>query len=211
MIIKWLGHASFLLKTLGKNFYFDPYAGDYVELADVILITHNHRDHCALDKIQAIRRDDTLIITTLDCSVDLDGTVVSMVPGDIKKLDGVEVVAVASYNYKRFRSPGVPFHPKGMQIGFIVSAEGKRVYHAGDTDFIPEMRNIKGIDIALLPIMGRATMDLNEAVEAALSLHPKIVIPMHRRGANAEEFKDKVEATSEVKVLPIEEGDEVNL
>jgi L-ascorbate metabolism protein UlaG (beta-lactamase superfamily) len=211
MIIKWLGHASFLLKTLGKNFYFDPYAGDYVEPADVILITHNHRDHCALDKIQAIRQDDTLIITNLDCSVDLDGTVVSMVPGDIKELYGVEVMAVASYNYKRFRSPGVPFHPKGMQIGFIVSAEGKRVYHAGDTDFIPEMRDIRDLDVALLPIMGRATMDLNEAVEAALALHPKIVIPMHRRGASAEEFKDKVEATSEVKVLPIEEGDEVNL
>jgi L-ascorbate metabolism protein UlaG (beta-lactamase superfamily) len=210
MMVKWLGHASFLLKTLGKNVYLDPYAGEYVESADVILITHNHRDHCDSDKIKAIRRVATLTVTSLDCSVGLDGTVVSLSPGDTKELHGVVVEAVASYNYKRFRSPGIPFHPKGTQIGFIVSAEGKRIYHAGDTDFIPEMLEMRDIDVALLPIMGRATMDLEEAVEATIALHPKFVIPMHRHGASAEEFKDKVEAKSEVKVLAITEGDEVN-
>jgi L-ascorbate metabolism protein UlaG (beta-lactamase superfamily) len=133
-----------------------------------------------------------------------------MSPGDKKEIYSVEVEAVEAYNYKRFRSPDVPFHPKGTQIGFIVSAEGQRIYHAGDTDFIPEMREMRDIDVALLPIMGRATMDLDEAVEAAIALHPKLAIPMHRRGASAEEFKDKVEAKSTVKVLAITEGDEVN-
>jgi len=209
MIVKWLGHASFLLKASGKNFYIDPYAGEYVEKADVILITHNHRDHCDSDKIKAIRRVDTLIVTSLDCSHGLAGNVVSMSPGDKKEIHGVKVEAVEAYNYKRFRSQSVPFHPKGTQIGFIVSAEGKRVYHAGDTDFIPEMREMRDIDIALLPIMGRATMDLDEAVEAAVAISPKIAIPMHRRGASAEEFKDKVEAKSDVKVLSISERDEV--
>ena len=80
MIVKWLGHASFLLKASGKNLYIDPYAGEYVEKADVILITHNHRDHCDSDKIKAIRRADTLIVTSLDCASGLEGNVVSMSP-----------------------------------------------------------------------------------------------------------------------------------
>lgn len=209
MIIKWLGHASFLVKASGRNFYIDPYAGEYLEEADVILITHSHQDHCSLDKIEAIRKVDTLIVTSRDCARGLTGRVMTLSPGDKIKIYGIEVEAVEAYNYKRFRSPGVPFHPKETEIGFIISAEGKRVYHAGDTDFLPSMKKIK-VDIALFPIMGRATMDLEEAVEAAVSIHPQIAIPMHRRNANAEEFKKKVEAKSNVKVLTITEGDEID-
>ncbi len=210
MIIKWLGHASFLVKASGKNFYVDPYAGEYLEKADVILITHSHRDHCDSKKIEAMRRADTLIITSRDCAPNLTGNVVVLSPGDKKEIHGVGIEAIEAYNYKRFRSPGVPFHPKGTQIGFIISAEGKRVYHAGDTDFLPSMKELKDIDVAFLPIMGRATMDLEEAIEAAVAINPKIAIPMHRRGASAEEFKRKVEAKSDVEVLPIAEGDEVD-
>lgn len=210
MIIKWLGHASFLVKASGKNFYLDPYAGEYSEEADAILITHSHRDHCDPEKIEAVRRADTLIVTSRDCARGLTGKVVALSPGDKREVHGVWVEAVEAYNYKRFRSPGEPFHPQGTQIGFILSAEGKRVYHAGDTDFLPSMKEIRDIDLALLPIMGRATMDLEEAVEATVAIHPKIVIPMHRRGASAEEFKEKVEARSDVKVLAIAEGDEVD-
>ena len=210
MIIKWLGHASFLIKASGKNFYIDPYAGEYSEKADVILVTHSHRDHCDLDKIEIVQRADTLILTSRDCARNLTGKVVSMSPGEKREIYGVEVEAVEAYNYKRFRPSGEPFHPQGTQVGFIISAEGKRVYHAGDTDFIPSMKELKDIDIALLPIMGRATMDLDEAVEAAVAIHPKIAIPMHRRGASAEEFKEKVEAKSDVKALAIAEGDEID-
>ena len=210
MIVKWLGHASFLVKASGKNFYIDPYAGEYLEKADVILITHSHRDHCDLDKIKAVQKSDTLIVTSLDCARGLEGNIVSMSPGEKKQIHGVEIEAVEAYNCKRFRSPGVPFHPKGTQIGFIMSADGKRVYHAGDTDFIPEMKEITDVDVALLPIMGRATMDLEEAVEAAVAIHPKIAIPMHRRGASEEEFKKRVEAKSDVQVLAISEGDEID-
>jgi len=210
MIIKWLGHASFLVKTSGKNFYLDPFAGEYLEKADVILITHSHADHCDLDKIDAVRKADTLIITSRHCALGLTGKVALLSPGEKRAIYGVEVEATEAYNYKRFRSPGVPFHPKDTQIGFIISAEGKRVYHAGDTDFLPSMKKIENIDVALLPIMGLATMDLEEAVEAAVTIHPKIAVPMHRRGASAEEFKRKVEAKSKVKVLAIAEGDEID-
>ena len=210
MIIRWLGHASFLVKAMGKTFYIDPYEGEYTEKADFILITHSHRDHCDLEKIEDARGRETLIVTSSDCAQGLEGNVVSMSPGDKREINGIEIEAVEAYNFKRFRSLGVPFHPKGTQIGFVISAEGKRVYHAGDSDFIPEMSKMKNIDIALLPIMGRATMDLEEAVEAAIEINPKIAIPIHRRGASEEEFKKKVEAESNVRVLAIVEGDEVD-
>jgi len=211
MRIKWLGHASFLIKVLGKIFYIDPYAGEYQDKADVILITHSHGDHCDLEKIEKIRRDDTLIVTNRDCARSLTGNVISMSPGDKRVIFGIKVEAVEAYNFKRFRSPEVPYHPKGTQIGFIISVDNKRIYHAGDSDFIPEMREMKNITVALLPIMGRATMDLKEAVEAAIAIHPEIAIPMHRRGADEEEFKEKVEAKSDVKVLTMAEGDEVDI
>jgi L-ascorbate metabolism protein UlaG (beta-lactamase superfamily) len=210
LIIRWLGHASFLIKALEKTFYVDPYEGEYTEKADFILITHSHRDHCDLEKIEKARGPDTLIVTSSDCARGLEGNVISMSPGDEREIHGIEVEAVEAYNFKRFRSPGVPFHPKGTQVGFVISAEGKRVYHAGDSDFIPEMKRMKGIDIALLPIMGRATMDLEEAAEAAIAISPKTAIPMHRRGASAEEFKRKVETKSNVRVLAMAEGDEVD-
>ncbi|UCE44392.1 MAG: MBL fold metallo-hydrolase, partial [Candidatus Bathyarchaeota archaeon] len=165
---------------------------------------------CDSEKIEAARRSDTLIVTSSDCAQGLKGNVVSVSPGDSREIHGIEVEAVEAYNFKRFRSPGVPFHPKGTQVGFVISAEGKRVYHAGDSDFIPEMEEMNDIDIALLPIMGRATMDLEEAVEAAVAIRPKMAIPMHRRGASAEEFKRKVETMSDVAVLAIAEGDEVD-
>ena len=100
--------------------------------------------------------------------------------------------AIDVHNYKRFRSPGVPFQPKGMQIGSIVFAEGKRVYHAEDTDFIPEMWRMRDIEVAFLPIIGLATIDLGEVVEAAIVLHLKIGISMHSRDVNADEFMTRL-------------------
>jgi len=210
MIVKWLDHASFLVKVKGKNFYVDPYAGEYTEPADVILVSHSHGDHCDLEKIKAIRGPDTLIITSEDCARGLSGNVEVMAPGDVKEVHGVKIEAVEAYNFKRFRSPGVPYHPRGTQIGFVIEADGKRVYHAGDSDLIPAMEELKNIDMALLPIMGRAVMDLDEAVEAALAINPKIAIPVHRRGMSAEEFKEKVEASSGIKALAIDPGDEID-
>lgn len=210
MIVKWLGHATFLLTASGKRIYIDPYAGDYSESVDVILISHSHNDHCDLEKIAAVRAAGTIIVTSADCAQNLDGNIVVMAPGEQRAFDGVTVEAVEAYNITRFRSPGVLFHPKGTQIAFVVAAEGKRVYHAGDTDFIPEMKALRNINVALLPIMGRATMDVNEAVDAAIAIRPRIAIPMHRRGASPAEFKEKVEARSDITALAIAEGDEID-
>ncbi|MFB0558283.1 MAG: MBL fold metallo-hydrolase [Candidatus Bathyarchaeia archaeon] len=210
MIIKWLDHASFLIKAKGKNFYVDPYAGEYEEKADIILVTHGHGDHCDHEKIAKVRGSETLIITSEECAKGLSGKVTAMSPGNVKEVHGVTIEAVEAYNYKRFRDSGVPYHPQGTGIGFVIEADGKRVYHAGDTDFIPSMEELMDIDVALLPIMGRAVMDLDEAVEAAVAIKPKVAIPMHRRGMSAEEFKEKVEARSGVKVMAIDPGDEID-
>lgn len=223
MILKWLDHASFLLKAGGRNFYIDPYAGEYTEKADAILISHGHVDHCERSKVASIYRPDTLIVTSAECAKELAGdqaiqalhipsrNILTLAPGQRRELYGVTIEAVEAYNDHHFRSPGIPYHAKETGIGFIISAEGKHIYHAGDTDFIPSMRNLGDIDVALLPIMGRATMDIDEAVEATVAIRPKAVLAMHRREASAEEFKTKLEAKAKIQVLGISPGGEVIL
>lgn len=212
MYIKWLGHASFLIKTCGKNIYIDPYVGDYSVKADIVLITHGHGDHCDLEKLSMIRAPETLILTSGACAEGIPpGNVDVMKPGDKRDIDGVNVHAVEAYNFKRFRSPGVPYHPKGTQVGFIVEAEDKRIYHAGDSDYIPSMKALGDITLALLPIMGRAVMDVDEAVEATLGIEPEMVTPIHWMESDPKEFKRKVEEKSDIQVLMMSDGQEIEL
>ena len=118
------------------------------------------------------------IFTSKEGSSKIVGAIV-MNPGDKQVVDDITIEAVHAYNVNKFRSPGVPFHPKGFGIGFIITTEGRRIYFAGDTDFIPEMKTFENIDYALLPIGGTYTMDEQEAVEALTAIKPKVVIPMH--------------------------------
>jgi len=122
MNIKWFGNASFLLKTQGKKIYIDPYSGEYNEKADVVLISHDHRDHCDLDKLQTIRDSMTTILTCEVCAKSIpNGNVKTLSPGEKMEFNGVTIYAVEAYNFRRFRTPRVPYHPKGTQIGFIRS------------------------------------------------------------------------------------------
>jgi L-ascorbate metabolism protein UlaG (beta-lactamase superfamily) len=197
---------------MGKKIYIDPYVGDYSVKADMVLITHEHADHCDFEKLSMIRGSDTIILTSSTCAEKIrSNNVEVMAPGDIKYFDGLKIQAVEAYNIKRFRSTGVPYHPKGTQVGFIVEAEGKRVYHAGDSDLLPFMGELDGITMALLPTMGRAVMDLDEAVEAAIAINPEMVMPMHRRNTDPIEFKEKVESRSDIKVIVMVEGEEKSL
>jgi len=206
--IKWLAHAGFQIKTDGKTIYIDPYEGEYSEKADLILITHSHFDHCDTSKIQKVRKPGTVIIAPRDCVSKIGGNVKSLKPGEETTVGNVEIKAVEAYNYKRFRSPGNPFHPKGLGVGYLITVERKTIYHAGDTDFIPEMRQLGSVDVALLPSGGTYTMDNAEAAEAAITINPETVIPMHRWDTNPEEFKKKVEANSNIKVVVLREGEE---
>ncbi|MCD6592964.1 MBL fold metallo-hydrolase [Candidatus Bathyarchaeota archaeon] len=211
VIVKWLGHASFQIKADDKNIYIDPYEGEYAEKADLVLVTHSHFDHCDTSKIEKVTKKDTVIICPPECVSRLSGNVKAIKPGEKIEVDGVTVEAVHAYNYKRFRSPGNPFHPKGFGNGYIITVGGKRIYHAGDTDFIPEMRDLKNISLALLPSGGTYTMDNLEAAEAALAIKPEAVIPMHRWDSDPEVFRRKVEESSDIKVILLNPGEEYEM
>jgi len=206
--IKWLGHASFQIRAEGKTIYIDPYEGEYSEKADLILVTHSHSDHCDVAKIKKVRKADTVIIAPEDCFSKIGGSVKTLKPREEATFGKIRVKAVEAYNYKRFRSPGKPFHPRGLGVGYLITAEGETVYHAGDTDFIPEMRQLGRVDVALLPSGGTYTMDNPEAAKAAIAINPKIAMPMHRWDTDPEEFKKRVEADSTIQVVVLRKGEE---
>lgn len=211
MKLKWLGHASWKIKTGEKTIYVDPYQGDYDEKADLILATHSHSDHCDPGKIKQIMVEGVVIVAPADCAAKIGSPVRSLVSGEEASFNGVSVEAVEAYNFKRFRFPGVPFHPKGLGVGYLIKAEGKTVYHAGDTDFIPEMKQLENIDLALLPSGGTYTMDNDEAVDAAVAIHPKIVVPMHIWDTDPGEFKSKIESESDIRVVVLRAGDTIDI
>lgn len=208
MQLTWLGHDSFKLLAGGKVIYIDPYAGNYDEKADIILVSHEHFDHFAREKIPEIRTDSTLIFSTPAVASQLEG-VVAMYPGDKKEVQGITIEAAHAYNTNK------RFHPKGTGIGFIITVEGKKVYHAGDTDRIPEMKFLKA-DIALIPVSGTYVMTAREAVEAVKDIKPKIAIPMHYGMVagtidDAELFKELVEREKDTEVIILDIGKKITV
>ena len=212
VIVKWLTHAAFEIKGNGKVIYVDLEQNSKPnDKADLILVTHSHQDHCDPTKIRMIRRDNAVVIAPADCADKIGGTIKTLKVGEETTIDGVKVKAVEAYNYKRFRSPGNPFHPKGFGVGYLITVEGKTIYHAGDTDFIPEMRQLKKIDVALLPSGGTYTMDNEETAQAAEGISPKAMIPMHRWDTNPEMLKKQVEGNTKIKVLLMKENEEYQI
>ena len=215
VLVKWLGHASFQIQAADKIIYVDlKKYGKMVETtekADIILVTHNHGDHCSPEKIEKLSKEDTVIIAPKNCVKRIKGNVKAIKPSEEITIDGIKIAAVEAYNLKRFRSPGKPFHPKGYGVGYLIKAEGKTIYHAGDTDSIPEMRKLKNIDLALLPTGDKYTMDNAEAAGAAVTIKPKVAMPMHTLENDRNEFKTKVEAKSKIKVVLLQEGEEYKL
>jgi L-ascorbate metabolism protein UlaG (beta-lactamase superfamily) len=213
--IKWLGHASFQIRTVDKIIYIDlKKYGKVVETsekADIILVTHNHGDHCSPPKIQKLRKKDTVVIAPKNCASRIDGTVKTIKPGEKITVHGIGIEAVEAYNIKRFKPSGKPWHPKGYGVGYLIKAEGKTIYHAGDSDFIQEMRQLKNIDLALLPTGDKYTMDNAEAAEAAIAISPKTAMAMHTWEKDPQEFKRKLEANSRTKVLLLQMGEEYEL
>ena len=177
--IHWLGHASFRIEN-DKTIYIDPYElkGKPPE-ADLILISHDDYDHCSPDDVAKVAKDDTVIVTIAAAAQRLKGDMRVVKPGENLTVHGIPIETVPAYNVNKFRSPGVPFHPQESgHVGFILTVGGLRIYHAGDTDVIPEMDDIEA-DIALLPVGGTYTMTADEAAQAANRIKPKVTIPMH--------------------------------
>ena len=197
--LKWLGHDGFLLET-DLTIYIDPFQIGGGPKADLVLITHEHYDHCSLDDIAKIQKEDTIFITEQQSAEKIQGDVKVMKPGETLSLLGITIETVPSYNTNK------KFHPKeNGWLGFIIEINGERIYHTGDADFIPEMNDIQ-TDVALIPVSGTYVMTAQEAVNAALAIKPKIAIPMHYGAIvgseqDALDFQKSLEGKIEVRVL----------
>jgi L-ascorbate metabolism protein UlaG (beta-lactamase superfamily) len=176
--LHWLGHDSFRLEG-PVVVYFDPWKlAKKQPPADLVLVSHEHFDHCSPEDIEKVRGRGTVIVANAGSADKLPGARLVR-PGDQLALAGLEIEAVPAYNTNKFRSEGVPFHPReAKHVGYVVTVGGVRLYFAGDTDHIPEMADIQ-CDVALLPVSGTYVMTAEEAVEAARTLQPEIVVPMH--------------------------------
>lgn len=198
--IHWLGHDTFKI-TGEKVIYTDPFKIKKKDNADIILITHEHYDHCSPEDVKKIQNADTVIVATADCAKKLSGKIKIVKPGDKINVEGIEIEAVPSYNTNK------QFHQKNRGwVGYIFKVKGQRIYIAGDTDHIPEMKGFKNIDIALLPVSGTYVMTADEAVKAALDIKPKIAIPMHYGSIvgdknDAKKFADGLKGKIEAVIL----------
>ncbi|MGE5618508.1 MAG: MBL fold metallo-hydrolase [Sphingomonadaceae bacterium] len=206
--IEWLGHDVFKVSNGSTVIYTDPFRlQEGSDKADLILITHDHFDHCSPEDVAKILKDDTAIVAPASCAAKLKGKVEVVRPGSRLEVKGVPIEVTWAYNVNKFRSPGEPFHPKSTDfVGYIFTANGRRIYLAGDTDLIPEMNDIE-VDVALLPVSGTYVMTAEEAIEAAnTAIKAKTFIPMHYNAIvgtddDAQRFAAGVR-TARVEVLP---------
>ncbi|MDG6225838.1 MAG: MBL fold metallo-hydrolase [Candidatus Thermoplasmatota archaeon] len=171
--ITWLGHSSFRIEHKGKVVYIDPWKIEGGPKADLIVVTHSHMDHFSDDDIRKVAGDDTVIIGSQDIEPSV-GRSIGLKPGDEKDLGWSKVEAYRAYN------PDKQFHPKANDwLGVVIDLSGYRIYHTGDTDVIPEMNEVKDIDLALVPVGGTYTMTAAEAAECVRIVKPKKAVPMH--------------------------------
>jgi L-ascorbate metabolism protein UlaG (beta-lactamase superfamily) len=199
--IHWLGHSAFRIEGGSSQIYIDPFKlPANLPKADIIFITHAHYDHFSVEDIARIKKDSTIIVATKDVTSKIGKGTVTVVPGQNYTVGSLKVMTVPAYNLDK------KFHPKGNNwVGYIITlSNGQKIYHAGDTDFIPEMRKVI-TDIALLPCGGTYTMTAQQAAEAANIFKPKVLIPMHwgevvGSKADAEEVKKLFKGETVIKI-----------
>jgi L-ascorbate metabolism protein UlaG (beta-lactamase superfamily) len=191
-----IGHASAMFKFNGKVIHIDPVTreGDYSKMpkADIILVTHEHGDHLDPEAINAIRTKETAVVLTEKSAEKVKDGIV-MRNGDIDTIKGLEIEAVPAYNIVNKRANGEPFHPKGNGNGYIITFGDKRVYIAGDTENTPEMKALKNIYVAILPMNLPYTMNAQMVADAVTAFKPAILYPYHRDDKFIAELKKLLE------------------
>jgi len=180
--ITFIGHGTLMFTFGEKVIHVDPWSrlADYTKLpkADIILVTHEHGDHFDLKALEIMRTERSALVVTEACASRIKGGIV-MHNGDVKTVEGLKIEAVPAYNIVHMRSEGVPFHPKGVGNGYVIAFGDKRVYVAGDTENTPEMKTLKDIDLAFLPMNLPYTMTPGMVADAAKAFKPKVLYPYH--------------------------------
>jgi L-ascorbate metabolism protein UlaG (beta-lactamase superfamily) len=201
--ITFIGHGTLMFSFGGKVIHVDPVSreADYgkMEKADLILITHEHGDHLDPQAIELVRTEKTSIVLTEVCASKISGGVV-MKNGEVRNVQGLRIEAVPAYNLVHMSSPGVPFHPKGLGNGYIIAFGNKRVYVAGDTENIPEMKKLKNIDVAFLPMNLPYTMTPEMVADAARAFKPAILYPYHYGETDTSRLVELLKGVGEVEV-----------
>jgi len=206
--LDWLGHSGFRLSVGGATIYIDPFRVPDGPHADAILITHGHYDHYSPQDIERLSHEGTVLVGPPAVAERASGLVASLAPGQAIELGGVrgvEVAALPAYNTAKRGASGNLFHSREAGgIGFDLNVRGERLYHSGDTDVIPEMDGVAGVDLALLAVSGVYVMTPSEAAEAARRIEPKTAVPMHWGGhvgtrEDAEDFARR--APVEVRIM----------
>lgn len=181
--VKWYGHDTFTLEK-EIRICIDPYKFSKSIEADLILVSHDHFDHCSPDDLKKISSDKTSIVAAKECINKLGGIKckekIAIAPGEEITVNGIKIRAVNAYNIDKINPDTKrPFHPKeDNKVGFVIDIKGTRIYHTGDSDLIQEMNNLQP-DILLVPISGTYVMTAKEAAQAVEKIKPKIAIPMH--------------------------------
>ncbi len=201
--ITFIGHGTLMFTSGGKIIHVDPYSrvADYSRLpkADLILITHEHRDHLDPEVIAIIRKENTEIILTEKCTERVDDGII-MKNGDVKTVLGLKIEAAPAYNIVHMRREKTPYHPKGDGNGYIITFGDKRIYVAGDTENIPEMKALKNIDIAFLPMNLPYTMSPEMVADAAKAFKPKILYPYHYGRTDTSQLVELLKDVKEIEV-----------
>jgi L-ascorbate metabolism protein UlaG (beta-lactamase superfamily) len=199
----FIGHASLMMTFQGKVIHFDPYGkvANYGTLprADIIFITHDHNDHFDLEALQSIQKRDTVVILPPICSEKIpEGWVVTN--GERLDVLGIDVQVMPAFNMVNKRPDGQLFHPKGIGNGYVLTFGDKRVYVAGDTENIAEMKALRGIDCAFLPMSTPSTMSPEMVADAAKAFKPKILYPYHYKETDPNRLMELMQGVSGVEV-----------
>ena len=194
----FIGHGSLMFRTDNLIIYIDPVrsSGNYDKLpkADLILVTHEHGDHLDSKLIADLQKNGTMFLCNETSAAKVPGAK-PMKAGDRQDVKGIVVEAVTAYNIVNERAPGQPFHPKGIGLGYIISIGDKRFYIAGDTENTPEMKALKNIDVAFLPMNLPYTMTPAMVADAAKAFKPGILYPYHFGETNTDEIINLLEDT----------------
>jgi L-ascorbate metabolism protein UlaG (beta-lactamase superfamily) len=203
--ITCIGHGTLMFTFSGKIIHIDPvfrYA-NYTKMpkADLILITHEHGDHLDDVAIQDLTKEGTEIICTSKCleQLNTEGSII-MKNGDIETVQGIKIEAVPAYNIKHMRSENSPFHPKGEGNGYVLTFGDKRVYVAGDTENTPEMKALKNIDVAFLPMNLPYTMTPEMVADAAKTFKPRVLYPYHFGNTDTTQLVELLKDAPEIEV-----------